>query len=236
MRFHLFLFSLALLIGPSAQPALAQPLGWDVLSLIDDAQTPPATAVAGNPDDDTEKVVIIEGGAGVSIRGATVEPLLDGKPAPSDRVVYRGDDFRITGADGETIAEVRIRTEGHGSELAWIWGPRAYLRASVEPLAITIRGLSVSETNLLDRSRREAVVIVDLAPGSAAAAAGLRQGDVLVGVGEEPRATPLRLLTAARGGDRVDIRLLRDGKEMTCTVVPDGRPSPEATDPTIDAQ
>lgn len=236
MCFRLLWFSLALLIGSATQPALAQPLGWDVLSLVHDIQTPPATAVADDPDDDTEKVVIIEGGAGVSIRGATVEPLLDGEAAPSNRVVYRGDDFRITDADGQTIAEVRIRNEGHGPELAWIWGPRAYLHATIEPLAITVRGLSVSETNILDRSRPDAVVIVDVAPGSAAEAAGLRQGDVLVGVGEEPRATPLRLLTAARGGDRVEIRLLRGGTEMTRTVVQDGPPSSKASDTPIDAQ
>jgi membrane-associated protease RseP (regulator of RpoE activity) len=219
MRFPVFLFVFALLIGSSAQPAAAQPLGWDVLSLIHDTQSPSSTAVSDKPDDDTEKVVIIEGDAGVSIRGTTVEPLLNGGAAPSDRVVYQGDDFRITDADGQTIAEVCIRNEEHGPELAWIWGPRPYLRATVEPLALTVRGLSITETNLLDRPRADAVVIDDVAPGSAADAAGLRRGDVLVGVDGEPRATPLRLLTAARNGtDRVDIRLLRNGQAVSRTI------------------
>jgi len=220
MHFPLSCFATVFLFVLAPQPVDAQMLGWEMLSIVQDAPAHDVTAVAGDPDDDTEKVVIIEGGAGVSIRGTTVEPLLDGTTAPSDRVAYYGNDFRITGADDETLAEVCIRQTEHGAELAWIWGPRAYLRATVEPLAITVRGLSVTETNVIGRSRPDAVVVDDVAPGSPADAAGIRDGDVLVGIGNEPGATPLRLLTAARrGGDRIDIRLLRDGKERVSTVV-----------------
>lgn len=78
----------------------------------------------------------------------------------------------------------------------------------------------------LDNERTEAVV-VEVIPESPAARAGFKAGDVLLAVGDRATATREDFIAAVRAGkvgERLAVRLLRDGKEQLLEVVLGQRP------------
>jgi S1-C subfamily serine protease len=75
---------------------------------------------------------------------------------------------------------------------------------------------------------RSAVVLHSIVPDGAASKSGLRMGDVLIAL--DGRAVTsagalLRMLNAAAIGRPAEARVLRDGRLMTVSVVPDRRPA-----------
>lgn len=87
----------------------------------------------------------------------------------------------------------------------------------------------------LDNERPEAVV-VEVIPDSPAARAGFKAGDVLLAVGGKETATREEFIAAVRAGkvgERLSVRLQRDGKEQVVEVVlgqrPDAANQPPAT-------
>lgn len=74
-------------------------------------------------------------------------------------------------------------------------------------------------------------VIKEVIPDSPAANAGMKAGDVLLAVGDTTTATSEQFVDAIKSGkpgDRVNIKLRRDGKEMTVVVKLGERPSSPA--------
>lgn len=85
----------------------------------------------------------------------------------------------------------------------------------------------------LDNERSEAVV-VEVIPESPAARAGFKAGDVLLAVGSTATATREEFIAAVRAGkvgQRLAVKLLRDGKEQTVDVVLGQRPETVAKPP-----
>jgi len=85
----------------------------------------------------------------------------------------------------------------------------------------------------LDGERDEAVV-TEAIPGSPAAKAGVKAGDVIVAVGDQ--ATPTRekliaVISAASPGDRISLKVRRDGKELTLAVKLSPRPETASIPP-----
>lgn len=75
-----------------------------------------------------------------------------------------------------------------------------------------------SENNL---SSRDGLVILQVSPGSPAAAAGIRQGDILLAVDSikiDQVHTYRSILFAHHTGDQVTLTILRDGRSMTTTI------------------
>jgi serine protease Do len=68
------------------------------------------------------------------------------------------------------------------------------------------------------------VVVAGVQPNSPAAAAGLRQGDLLVGIGSKPVTAPADAVSAIRGathdGKAVALRIMRDGQARFIAVTP----------------
>ena len=85
----------------------------------------------------------------------------------------------------------------------------------------------------LDGDRDEAVVI-EVIPGSPAAKAGVRVGDVLLAVGDQATPTREKLIAAigaASAGDRVPLKVQRDGRESILVVKLGKRPETVAIPP-----
>jgi S1-C subfamily serine protease len=76
----------------------------------------------------------------------------------------------------------------------------------------------------LDRlgiDRADGALVVEVQPGTAADAAGLAAGDLIVAIGDEPIATSAEVSAAIVGrepGEEVEIRFVRNGQEQTATV------------------
>jgi serine protease DegQ len=97
----------------------------------------------------------------------------------------------------------------------------AYL--GVQPATLTpdvAKELGVDQT--------DGVVLLAVSPGGPAARAGLRQGDIVVSVGGTATPTLSDLYAALRHhkpGEKVDVRVVRNGTEQTITVTLGERPS-----------
>jgi serine protease DegQ len=97
----------------------------------------------------------------------------------------------------------------------------AYL--GIEPTTLTpdiARQLGVEPTG--------GVVVQALGQGGPAAAAGIRPGDIIVNIGGTPTPTTSELYEALRDhkpGDKVEVRVIRDGAEQPVTVTLGERPS-----------
>jgi serine protease Do len=70
-------------------------------------------------------------------------------------------------------------------------------------------------------------VIAEVKPGSVAEQAGLQSGDVIVGVGDSPVATPSEATRAIReslkNSQAVALRIVRDGQQVFVAVQPGGQ-------------
>lgn len=81
-----------------------------------------------------------------------------------------------------------------------------------------------------DSSGKEGARVREVSPGGPAEQAGVREGDLIVAVngrnvhGPEPVARVVQLLRDVKPGDKVDLKVLRDGKtrDLTATARPDG--------------
>lgn len=73
----------------------------------------------------------------------------------------------------------------------------------------------------------DGVKVLELLPDAGAAEAGIRKGDVVVGVGEASVTSPFELRNALLDygpGDEVEVRIRRDGGELGIDVLLGGRP------------
>jgi membrane-associated protease RseP (regulator of RpoE activity) len=72
------------------------------------------------------------------------------------------------------------------------------------------------------------VLVARVEPDRPAARAGLRVGDVIVAAAGEPVREPfdlIRTVAAAPAGEAIEFGVLRDGKERTLRIEPEGEPS-----------
>jgi serine protease Do len=86
---------------------------------------------------------------------------------------------------------------------------------------LRVQQLDANIARYLKLTSTEGVVIVELAPNSPASRAGLEIGDVLVSVNGAPirnEEDAIFNFTDARVGDKLDIHILRDGKEIEKTM------------------
>ena len=82
-------------------------------------------------------------------------------------------------------------------------------------------GLSVADLADADRQRMVGAVIVRIAPGGSAEAAGLKSGDVITKIGDRPIRRASDVTSAVqlhRIGDRFDVAVVREGRPRTFAV------------------
>ena len=79
-------------------------------------------------------------------------------------------------------------------------------------------GLRVADVPEADRRRMVGAVIVQIAPGGSAEAAGLKPGDVITGIGDRPIRQASDVTSAVhmyRIGERFEVTVLRKGRPRT---------------------
>jgi S1-C subfamily serine protease len=89
-------------------------------------------------------------------------------------------------------------------------------------LGLTVQGMNVELARAFEVDRRDGVIVTAVEPDSPAAAAGIRVGDVLVGLGERTVRTEVDYRARAAVvmvGDRLDVRVRRDGRERRLELV-----------------
>jgi serine protease Do len=89
-------------------------------------------------------------------------------------------------------------------------------------LGVTSQDITEDLQKTLKLKDRSGALITEVFPGDAADKAGLKPGDVIVGIDGKPakdRRELIRMIAALRVGSKVGIQILRDGKEMTLTTV-----------------
>jgi serine protease Do len=92
-------------------------------------------------------------------------------------------------------------------------------------------GLSVGERALEEGGPRRLQAVVESASG-AAAGAGLRRGDAVLRVGDRAVCNRLdveRAVWDCKAGQKVEVTVLRDGKELALTLTLEKAPEPERT-------
>ena len=81
---------------------------------------------------------------------------------------------------------------------------------------------------------RSGALVTEVLPGDAAEKAGIKAGDVILGIDGKPakdRRELIRMIAALRVGSKVGIQIIRDGKEMTLPFVVAERKDGQAQDP-----
>lgn len=109
-------------------------------------------------------------------------------------------------------------------------------RISRGELGITVQELTPALASGFDLDRTEGLIVTDVSSHGAAAKAGLRRGDVIVGMDGKPLTTRFDLdhRTAMRGARaKIDLEVWRDGKFLTLKVQLDRRK--ESPEPSHDA-
>jgi len=89
-------------------------------------------------------------------------------------------------------------------------------------LGLTVQGMNVELARAFDVDRRDGVIVTAVEPDSPAAAAGIRIGDVLVGLGERRVRTEVDYRARAAVvmvGDQLDVAVRRDGREQRLELV-----------------
>ena len=95
-------------------------------------------------------------------------------------------------------------------------------------LGVQTTTITTSLQQEYELSRSQGALVVQVEPGSPAAEAGVKQGDIIVQIGERPVDTEVDLfayLRSRRPGEQVDLVVDRDGKELTLTVTLGERPA-----------
>lgn len=113
------------------------------------------------------------------------------------------------------VMEADRAPKGKKDKMRWTTKEDEFMRGNDANTNKASLGVMIDDTD-------EGVVIADLAEGSAAVAAGLRRGDVLLKVNDKYIFTTNGLVSALRPynpGDKVKIRYIRDGREKSTTAV-----------------
>jgi len=95
-------------------------------------------------------------------------------------------------------------------------------------IGVSTRTVNETLQQQFSLSRSSGVLVADLVTGGPAAKAGLRQGDIIVKVGDEEMVESNDLLAAIREmkpGDQVDVTVDRDGETQVITVTLEERPA-----------
>jgi S1-C subfamily serine protease len=99
-------------------------------------------------------------------------------------------------------------------------------------LGISLLSASPGVAALVDSAQTQGVVVANVTPDSPAAAGGIQQGDVIVQIGDTPvkdRGDLENALATQYGpGQRVPVKVIRNGNERTVDVALGQRPSPRA--------
>jgi regulator of sigma E protease len=146
--------------------------------------------------------------------------------------------YVVSGSEGERHGFLRddcVRTVGGTPVATWeSLGPALINHAGAAlPVVVERGGEEVTLTLAADHGALEGLqaigllppqdaVIGNLAPNMPAAVAGLRIGDRILAIGDQPVLSwyDLRPLIQGVGGTSVPVRLLRDGQELTVTLTP----------------
>jgi hypothetical protein len=100
--------------------------------------------------------------------------------------------------------------------------PRSRIGLQVQPMTPELREHMGAPADF-------GVLVARVEPERPAAAAGVEVGDVVVGAGEENVGRPfdlLRVVARVPAGQSLELRVVRDGKERTIAVAPEGDPQP----------
>lgn len=95
-------------------------------------------------------------------------------------------------------------------------------RLGIERYSTHHRLLTAAEATRLRLRPNDAVVVTQVEPGSPAAAAGIRVGDIILAVGQErlSQAEPFVNLIGVAGGNEVRLTIVRDGVARQVAVTP----------------
>lgn len=197
-------------VTPSIAPGLGLPL--DAKGALVAAVSPdsPAAKAGLQPGD----VLTAVDGRGVGNPRELAQAVADHKPGDKAGIsVMRDGAVRVMTVTLMAMPDER-QTADSGEE-----GPRqGGIGLALAPLNPELRGRLD-----LGPDQRGALV-AGVQPGSAAEQAGLRQGDLVVGVGAKPVTTPteavMAIRTATREGKGVALRILREGQARFVAVSP----------------
>lgn len=180
-----------------------------------------------------------------SVQGALVSSLVETGPAGKAGVKVQDIITSVNGkavrSDRELLAEVaRIPVGQQATLQVWRKGSTVNLKVpvvarpdeqqvSVRPnadpseekaLGMVIQPLTPEIAQELSSSNAEGVVVVEVAPNSPAARAGVRRGDIIRQVNDAPVKTPDQLVSALKSGDPEAVAFLveREGTTVFLTV------------------
>lgn len=202
----------------------AQPDGLEVVRVVDGSPAAAAGVQAG------DRVLALDGARVFEADdlGRALEPLAPGSPVTLR--VRRGEevrDVRLVLDRGETPVVARAEPAESPARRQPRAEPQPQPRAEPQRPATPRASLGVRTSNRPGGG----VQIVEVTPGGAAARAGVVAGDVLVGLGGQRVSTLLdlrRVLDASRPGERVALKVERDGKALELTAVLDAVGQPPA--------
>ncbi|HEX8201687.1 MAG TPA: PDZ domain-containing protein [Isosphaeraceae bacterium] len=125
---------------------------------------------------------------------------------------------------GRSIQEQLLRFQQliPGQEGPVDFGAGEELTPETHGIGVAVAGVDETMRVQLDLPEKQGVVVTEVAPESAAAAAGLKEHDVLLKLGDDPVRGPedLDARFRDRGEEPVAIHLRRGGKETTVRVAP----------------
>ena len=197
-------------LGVEAQavdPAMAAALHLDkgkTGALVASVQPDTPAAKAGVQPGD-----VIQSVNGVSVANARDLAVDVANVKPGDALkldVVRGGSNQTLSTTAEVMPDQQVADASSGQNDA---GSQPKIGLALAPLTPDAR----DQLNLPDRVR--GAVVAQVAPGSPADQAGLRSGDVLIGVGDKPVDSPRAAVSAIRdatkGSHAMALRIMRDG-------------------------
>ncbi len=178
----------------------------------------------------------------VEIVNDSVSASINGEPVPGDRIERRGDDLILRDADGRELVRFGVGMEQAETNQArtrtgWVINPQPARVVGVPgavggggqggvaaPVGVVL-GIRTQEPTPemlenLPPGAGEAVYVVSVEPGTAAADAGLVAGDVILTLdGKSPGGVQgLRTMLREReAGDQVVLRVIRQGRPLETT-------------------
>jgi S1-C subfamily serine protease len=185
------------------------------------------------------------GGAGVTIRAVAPGSPADKAGLKAGDVIVKVGDQAVKDFDalvnalaklksGDKVA-LQVKHEDKESSVTVTLGPRSGPRpgAPARPRATAFLGVEIEPLTPETKERLgvtadNGAVIQEVAPGSPAAAAGLRRGDVITGFGDKAIATPQELREAiqqATVGKEVTLKVVRGKDKKEFKVKPDEAPA-----------